>query len=205
MVGTLPGAKFVAEQKKAARAWREAAGRESGTTSVLLPLSSALLLVAHDAAARGGKRPKERAQAVGKPPAHLQFEGSGEVPAGTSSFINGEFWASCRTVSQRSWLIAVSAVGMRPPSLVSIAGWVRQRQQRHRETWRAAAAGEEGSPPPSCGSAAARPLLRHTPASRPSGFDLIRGGLHSQVFHSSLWKYPSSEVASNEMGRRRAI
>lgn len=160
---------------------------------------------ARNAAAWGGKRPKEWAQAVGKPPAHLQFEVSGEVPAGISSFINHEFWESCRTVSQWSLLVSVSAIGIWPLSLVSIARWVRQRQQRHRETWRAVAAGEEGSPPPSCGAAAAHPLLRHTPASRPSGFDLIRGGLHSQVFHSSLWKYPSSEVASNEMGRRRAI
>lgn len=160
---------------------------------------------ARDAAAWGGKRPKEWARAMGKPPAHLQFEVSGEVPTGISSFINHEFWESCRTVSRWSLLVSVSAVGLWPPSPVSIARWVRQRQQRHRETWRAAAAGEEGSPPPSCGAAAARPPLRHTLVSRPSGFDLIRGGLHSQVFHSSLWKYPSSEVVSNEMGRRRAI
>jgi len=62
VVGTLSGAEFVTEQKKAARIWREAAGRESGSTSVLLPLSSALLLVACRArhvAAWGGMRPKE--------------------------------------------------------------------------------------------------------------------------------------------------
>lgn len=83
---------------------------------------------------------------VGKPPAHLQFEVSGEVPNGISSFINHEFWESCRTVSQGSLLVSIPAVGIWPLSLVSIARWVRQWRQQHQETWRAVAAGEEGSP-----------------------------------------------------------
>lgn len=61
VVGTLPGAEFVAEQKQAARIGREAAGWESGTTSVLLPLSSALLLVAHQCRGVG----REETQGVG--------------------------------------------------------------------------------------------------------------------------------------------
>lgn len=70
------------------------------------------------------------------------------------------------------------------------------------ETWRAAAAGEEGSP----SILRLRSPLRHrhnshrTPCARPLGFDLIKG-LHLQVFNSSLWKYPSSEVSSNEIWR----
>lgn len=46
---------------------------------------------ARHAVAQGRRRSKERAQAMGKPPTHLQFEVSGEVLAGISFFINHEF------------------------------------------------------------------------------------------------------------------
>lgn len=110
---------------------------------------------------------------MGKPPAHLQFEVSRGVPTGISSFINHRFWESCGTVSQQSSHVWISGVGIQPLSLVSIARWVRQRRQRHRETWRAAAAGEEGSPHH---PAVPTPLAPSSGTPRPLGFDLIRGG-----------------------------